>query len=81
MPPSPYHRAQKALADLKAAIREVVELAGEEGMSNADIGRTLGIYMGHKGHVGHIPRVMLGLMEGEGVVAQDKKSKQWRIRS
>lgn len=78
--PDPYHLAQRAIADLKAAIRQT--LREDEGgeLSNADIGRRLGIYMGHKGHEGHIPRVMLSVMEMEGVVEQDSSSKHWRLR-
>jgi hypothetical protein len=75
-----YHLAQKAVADLKAAIHMVIGRVTGEGMSNAEIGRMLGIYMGHVGHEGHIPRTLLAIMEGEGVVEQDKSTKLWRIK-
>ncbi len=78
--PEPYHLAQKALADLKAAIIQLLESAPEGGLSNAEIGRTLGIYQGHIGHEGHISRTLLAMMESEGVVVQDKKTKWWRLR-
>lgn len=50
-------------------------------MTNAEIGRTLGIYSGHVGHEGHISRTLLAIMESEGVVSQHSDSKRWRIRS
>lgn len=69
-----YRIAQRALADLKAAVLVVLNGAPETGMSNADIGRTLGIYAGHKGHEGHIPRTLLDMLEEEGLVEQDSLS-------
>ena len=75
----PYRTAQLALADLKAAIREVISDSGVEGLTNAEIGRTLGIYAGHVGHEGHISRTLLAMLESEGVVQQDKKSKIWTL--
>lgn len=75
-----YHLAQKAIADLKAAVRQVLERAAGEGMTNAEIGRTLGIYGGHVGHEGHISRTILAVMESEGVVAQEAATKRWSIR-
>jgi len=75
-----YHLAQKAIADLKSAIYKILEKAPAAGMSNAEIGRTLGIYTGHVGHEGHIPRTLLAVMESEAVVEQDKSSKYWMIR-
>jgi hypothetical protein len=49
-------------------------------MSNAAIGRSLGIYSGHAGHEGHISRTILALMEAEGVVEQDTATKVWKLR-
>lgn len=48
-------------------------------MRNIDVGRALGIYMGHVEHEGHIPRTLLAIMEAEGVVEQDKATKTWRL--
>ncbi len=74
-----YTRAQRAMADLKGAVYEL--LAGSDSpLSNAEIGRRLGIYQGHIGHEGHISRTVLGLLEGEEVIVQDKASKTWRLR-
>jgi hypothetical protein len=74
-----YSRAQYAMADLKGAVYEL--LAGSESpLSNAEIGRRLGIYQGHVGHEGHISRTVLGLLEAEEVIVQDKKTKMWRLR-
>jgi hypothetical protein len=75
-----YHRAQSALSNLKAAIYEVLRDASPEGLTNAQIGRMLGIYAGHVGHEGHIPRTLLAIMEQEGVVEQNRDTKRWVIR-
>jgi DNA-binding IclR family transcriptional regulator len=77
---SAYHLAQQAIADLKSAIHQLLSEAGETGLTNAEIGRTLGIYTGHVGHEGHIPRTLLAVMEAEGVVSQDTQAKRWCIR-
>jgi DNA-binding IclR family transcriptional regulator len=76
----PYRIAQNAIADLKAAIRQTIGTGPDSGMTNAEIGRTLGIYGGHVGHEGHISRSLLAVMEAEGIVMQDSSSKRWRIR-
>ena len=76
----PYMRAQRGLSDIKAAIHDLLSECGESGLSNAEIGRALGIYAGHEGHEGHIPRTLLALMEVEGVVGQDHETKRWRLR-
>jgi hypothetical protein len=68
-----YHQAQRAIADLKAAVLHTLGSQGNEGMTNAELGRRLGIYAGHRGHEGHISRTMLALLEAEGVVDQDPK--------
>lgn len=75
-----YELAQRGLTDLKSAIHMLLRGAPPKGLTNAEIGRTLGIYAGHVGHEGHIPRTLLGLMESEGVVEQDTDTKRWRIR-
>ena len=77
----PYRMAQRAMAELKAAIRAVLEEAPDEGLKNVEIGRTLGIYTGHEGHEGHVPRTLLALMEQEGLVIQDSESRRWRLRN
>lgn len=76
---SPYLLAQRAIADLKAAVHQLLAQA-PLGLKNAAIGRSLGIYSGHVGHEGHISRTLLALMEEEGVVEQDKDAKTWRLR-
>lgn len=76
-----YHVAQRAMADLKAGVLRVLASAPMSGLSNAAIGRTLGIYAGHVGHQGHISRTLLALMESEGVVEQDSDTKRWRVRT
>lgn len=75
-----YNLAQRAISDLKTAIYLLLSNA-DSGMTNADIGHKLGIYHGHSGkHEGHIPRVLLQLMQSEGVITQDNKSKKWTIK-
>jgi hypothetical protein len=71
-----YKLAQRALADLKAAILKLLRHAHSTGLTNAEIGRALGIYHGHVGHEGHIPRTLLAMMEIEGVVEQDRATKR-----
>lgn len=75
-----YQLAQRALADLKIAVYEVLSLAAEEGLTNAQVGRMLGIYGGHEGHEGHISRVVLGLLETDGTAQQDQATKRWNLR-
>lgn len=76
----PYRIAQRALADLKAAARQVLASAPEEGLSNAVIGRSLGIYSSHSKQEGHISRSILGMLEDDGVAEQDADTKRWRLR-
>lgn len=76
-----YQIAQNAMADLKSSVHMILELAPAEGLSNAEIGRTLGIYSGHVGHEGHIPRTLLAILESEGVVQQDSESKKWTLKN
>lgn len=78
---NPYSLAQRAMADLKAAIYLLLQNGPPGGMRNAEIGRALGIYAGHVEHEGHIPRTLLALMEREGVVEQDPESKRWILRA
>lgn len=74
-----YQNAQGAIVALKAAIYDLL-LKFPSGLKNAQIGRTLGIYEGHVGHEGHIPRTLLSMMEAEGVVEQNPETKCWSIR-
>jgi hypothetical protein len=76
----PYGLAQVAMAQLKEAVYLVLLRGPEGGMTNAAIGRSLGIYGGHVGHEGHISRTLLALLESEGVVEQDKQNKRWQVR-
>jgi hypothetical protein len=75
-----YALAQRAMADLKAAVYLALTNGPAEGLRNADIGRSLGIYAGHVEHEGHIARTLLALMEKEGVVQQEARTKLWTIR-
>jgi len=77
---SPYNKAQKAMAEIKSAIHQLLTV-NTVGMKNSEIGRALGIYAGHQGHEGHISRTLLAIMEAEGVVAQDKETKKWSLRT
>lgn len=75
-----YHDAQRALADLKGAIYEILSAAPGDGLTNAEIGRSLGIYAGHVGHEGHVSRTLLAMMESESVVEQVETTKKWRLK-
>jgi len=75
-----YLVAQRALADLKAAILQLLESAPETGLTNAEIGRSLGIYRGHVGHEGHISRTLLEMLREEGILVQHSETKRWTLR-
>lgn len=75
-----YVLAQDAMSKLRAAIYMLLQNGPVEGLKNAQIGRSLGIYSGHVGHEGHISRTLLALMQAEGVVEQDSVSGAWRVR-
>lgn len=77
---SPYERAQIAFSNLKIAVYETLLQAPQDGLSNAEIGRSLGIYAGHIGHEGHISRTVLAQLESDGVAQQDRVSKRWTLR-
>lgn len=77
----PYLIAQTGITQLKQAIHVLLARAGDDGLSNAEIGRTLGIYAGHSGHEGHISRTILALMEVEAVVEQNPDTKRWNLRN
>jgi hypothetical protein len=72
-----YQIAQRAIADLKAAVLSTLQKSHAEGMTNAEIGRSLGIYGGHVGHEGHISRTLLSMLESEGLIQQDTENKKW----
>ena len=77
-----YLRAQHAISELKSCIYARLSTAGSDGLTNAEVGRSLGIYMGmidkdKPTHEGHISRVLLGIMVKEGTVQQLKNSKNW----
>jgi hypothetical protein len=74
-----YLLAQRAVADLKGAVVALLAAAPASELSNAQIGRALGIYGGHIGHEGHIPRTLLEVLKSEGVVIQNAGSKRWRL--
>ena len=76
-----YRRAQRAVAELKAAAHELLVAAGPVGLSNSELGRFLGIYQGHVGHEGHISRTILHLLEADGVAEQEAPRGRWRVRA
>lgn len=73
-----YEKAQIAIAQLKGAIYEILQTE-ESGLKNVQIGKKLGIYIGHIGHEGHISRTCLELMKNEGLVNQDEETKLWSL--
>lgn len=76
-----YGKAQEGMRLLKVAIHEVLEQAPEEGLTNAQIGRTLGIYGVHVEHEGHISRSLLEQMKNDQVVEQLSPRGPWRLRN
>ena len=68
------------MAMLKSAVYDILLDSGPEGVRNVDVGRALGINLGHDKHEGHIQRTLLRLMEDKGVVSQDEESKLWSLR-
>lgn len=77
---SPYYLAQQAIANLKESVYQTLKSDASGGLTNAQIGRSLGIYMGHVRHEGHISRTLLSLMENEGIVEQNTETKKWVLR-
>lgn len=75
----PYLMAQSAIANLKSAVRTTLENGPVRGMSNAQIGKSLGIHASHVEHAGHISQTILALLESEGVVMQDAGTKLWSL--
>ena len=73
-----YTRAQRAMADLKGVVYELIS-SSRTPLTNAEIGRRLGIYRGHVGHEGHISRTILGFLEEDQVIIQEK-DKTWHLR-
>lgn len=67
--------AQRAIADLMAAVFSAV--CRNLALTNAQLGRMMGIYSGHVGHEGRISRTLLGLLEKEGVIEQNNSDKTW----
>lgn len=82
-----YAKAQEGVTKLKEAIYGYLLDRGEEGATNAEIGRSLGIYVGYstregepekKAQEGHLSRTILGYMETDEVVI--RKDKKWFLR-
>ena len=79
--PHAYHLAQRAIADLKTSIYIILSENNEE-LKNSEVGRKLGIYQGHSGkHEGHISRVLLEIMQSEGLIVQNEANKKWSIKN
>ena len=57
-----------------------LEESGINGLSNAELSKSLGIYSGHIGHEGHISRTLLSLLESENVVYQEENTKRWFLK-
>ena len=75
-----YQLAQSAIADLKSTVFISLEERGINGLTNAELGKSLVIYSGHIGHEGHISRTLLSLLESENVVFQEENSKRWFLK-
>lgn len=74
----PASLAQDGLTKLKMAVCLLLMTAPANGLTNAQIGRRLGIYHGYLGgNKGHISRTILGYLESEGMVLQNPDSRKW----
>lgn len=82
-----YAKAQEGITKLKEAVYDFLLERGEDGATNAEIGRALGIYAGYssraekpakKAQEGHVSRAILGYMEFDEVVM--RKENKWVIR-
>ena len=76
-----YQLAQRAMTDLKTAVLRLLVKAKDGGLTNAEIGRALGIYRGHQGHEGHVSRTVLAMLQEDGVAIQDEDTKKWSAAS
>ena len=74
-----YYRVQGAINELKSAISDLLS-DHPEGLTNAEIGRSLGISFGHARHEGHISGSLLSVMEIEGTVVQDGRRGPWMVK-
>lgn len=77
----PYLLAQRALADLKFAVYATLKGAPAKGLTNAQLGHSLGIYHWHVGHEGHISRTILGMLKAEGLAHRDEATKSWSLQT
>lgn len=75
---TPYYKAQSGLALMKDAVYQLLKDCDPKGLRNVDIGKSLGIYNGHKRHEGHISRTLLEMMQTEGVIEQ-RSDKLWYL--
>ena len=75
---SSYYKAQLGMTQIKEAIYSLLKENLPKGLRNVDIGKSLGIYGGHKGHEGHISRTILEIMQSEGVIEQ-REDKLWYL--
>ncbi len=75
---NPYYKAQLGMTQMKEAVYSLLKENSPKGLRNVDIGKSLGIYGGHKGHEGHISRTILEIMQSEGVIEQ-REDKLWYL--
>jgi hypothetical protein len=79
VPPEAYAKAQSGLASLKSAVQHLLA-ANPDGLTNVEIGRSLGIYRGHGEpgkHEGHVSRTILAMLATDGI-AEMGEDKRWR---
>ena len=77
-----YGMAQDGINRIKSAILGLIIQAGDDGMRNVEIGKSLGVYSGHTAgeHEGHISRSLLNILQNEGMVEQRTDKKWYPIR-
>lgn len=74
-----YNLAQRAMGDLKTAVCQVLDKAGQGSLRSSEIGKSLGIYETHVRHKGYIPWTILHILQSEGIVEQGT-DRRWRLR-
>lgn len=73
-----FRLAQDGLGKIKSAVFGYLQQEHPRALTNAEIGRALGIYGGHVGHVGHLSGTALELLKADGLVRQND-DKAWSL--
>jgi len=67
---------ERALSELRGVVHAKL-LENKDGLTNAQLGRSLGLYMGHVGHQGCVSRTILEMLKENEMAWQDPATKRW----